>query len=60
MKREELAKKLALETGLSDIEARDEVDRVVHNILRKLRQGQAVKLPGVGKLAGIGGGTKPR
>jgi nucleoid DNA-binding protein len=36
MRREELAKKLAQETGLSDAAARNEVDELVHNILRKL------------------------
>jgi len=50
MKREELAKKLAREAGLSDSAARDEVDELVRNILYKLRRGQPVKLPGVGKL----------
>jgi nucleoid DNA-binding protein len=52
MKREELAKTLALQTGLSKSAARNEVDQLVHDILRKLRQGQHVKLPGVGKLLG--------
>ena len=50
MKREELAKRLAQKTGVSDSAARDEVDELVHNILYSLRRGQAVKLPGVGKL----------
>jgi nucleoid DNA-binding protein len=53
MKRKELAKTLARETGLSDSDARDEVDKLVHKILHKLRHGQQVKLPGVGKLLGI-------
>jgi nucleoid DNA-binding protein len=52
MKREELAKKLAQKTGLSDSAARNEVDELVHNILHKLRKGQQVKVPGVGKLLG--------
>ncbi len=52
MKRQELAKKLAQKTGLSNSEARNEVDELVHNILHKLRKGQQVKLPGVGKLLG--------
>jgi nucleoid DNA-binding protein len=52
MKREELAKKLARKTGLSDTAARIEVDELVHNILDKLRKGQQVKVPGVGKLVG--------
>jgi nucleoid DNA-binding protein len=52
MKREEIAKKLAQNTGLSDSAARNEVDELVHNILNKLRKGQQVKVPGVGKLLG--------
>jgi nucleoid DNA-binding protein len=57
MKREELAKKLARKTGLSNSAARNEVDELVHNILHKLRKGQQVKVPGVGKLVG---NKKPR
>jgi len=52
MKREEIAKKLAEKTGLSDSAARNEVDELVHNILSKLRKGQQVKVPGIGKLLG--------
>ena len=52
MKREELAKTLAKETGLSPSAAKNEVDELVHNILRKLRKGHPVKVPGVGKLLG--------
>jgi nucleoid DNA-binding protein len=52
MKRDEIAKKLARKTGLTDSAARNEVDNLVHNILNKLRKGQQVKLPGVGKLLG--------
>lgn len=51
MKREELARTLAQRTGLTKLEARDEVDQLVHKILNQLRQGRQVKLPGVGKLA---------
>jgi nucleoid DNA-binding protein len=57
MKREEIAKKLARKTGLSDAAARNEVDELVHNILYKLRKGQQVKVTGVGKLVGY---KKPR
>jgi nucleoid DNA-binding protein len=52
MKREELAKTLARKTGLSKSKARIEVDELVHDILHKLRRGQQVRLPGVGKLLG--------
>ena len=50
MKREELAKRLAREMGLSKSAARNQVDELVHDILRRLREGHSVKLPGVGKL----------
>jgi nucleoid DNA-binding protein len=52
MKREEIAKTLARQTGLSHSAARNEVDELVHKILLKLRKGQQVKVPGVGKLLG--------
>ena len=52
MKRAELAKTLARKTGLSKSAAQNEVDELVAGILRKLRQGQQVRLPGVGKLLG--------
>jgi nucleoid DNA-binding protein len=50
MKREEIAKSLSRKTGLTKSEARDEVDKLVNKILDKLRQGQPVHMPGVGKL----------
>ena len=50
MKREELARALAQQTNLSRAAARDQVDELVHRILKTLRKGEAVELPGVGKL----------
>ena len=50
MKREELARKLAKQSHVSRAEARDQVDEVVRKILKSLRQGQPVELPGVGRL----------
>ena len=50
MKREELARKLAKQSHLSRAEACDQVDEVVRKILKSLRQGQTVELPGVGRL----------
>ena len=41
---------LARERGVRPAEARDQVDEVVQRIVRKLRRGEAVNLPGVGKL----------
>lgn len=50
MTREDLARTLARQTSLSSADARDQVDELVHKILKALRQGRPVKLPGVGKL----------
>jgi nucleoid DNA-binding protein len=53
MKREELARKLAARKNVSRAEARDQVDEVVRKILKSLRSGRPVKLPGVGRLVSI-------
>jgi nucleoid DNA-binding protein len=50
MKHEELARTLAREQRLTRAEARDQVDELVHKILKALRQGDPVELPGVGRL----------
>jgi nucleoid DNA-binding protein len=50
MKREDLARKLAQETRQSSAEARDQIDALVHEILKSLRAGKSVELPGMGKL----------
>jgi nucleoid DNA-binding protein len=54
MKREDLARKLARETRVSNAKAQDQVDTLVHRILKSLRAGRPVKLPGVGKLMARG------
>jgi nucleoid DNA-binding protein len=56
MKRAEIVKTLARKTGMSNSAARNEVDELVGRILHKLRRGQQVTVPGVGKLVG----KKPR
>jgi nucleoid DNA-binding protein len=50
MKPEELVRKLAREARLPTAVAQERIDELVHQILRKLRRGQRVDLPGVGKL----------
>jgi len=50
MKRVELARKLAARSNVSRAEARDQVGEVVHKILKSLRSGRPVELPGVGRL----------
>jgi len=48
MNKSDLAKRLAKQTHLSKAAAADRVDRVVHQIMVKLRKGQPVRLPGLG------------
>ena len=49
-----LVKHLAKEKRLSDAEAAERVDRAVCDVLRKLRKGRDVRIPGVGRLlAGV-------
>ncbi len=50
MKQKELARELAREAGLPPAVAQDRIDELVHRIVKKLRRGQPVDLPGVGKL----------
>jgi len=49
MKKPELAKGLALASGLTEAEAADRLDRVVNDIIGKLRKGKPAPLPGLGK-----------
>jgi nucleoid DNA-binding protein len=50
MKQTELARELAREARLPTAVAQDRIDELVHQIVRKLRRGRPVKLPGLGKL----------
>jgi nucleoid DNA-binding protein len=50
MKRKELARQLARTKHLAAGAAQDRVDELVHDIVRKLRAGQRVTLPGFGEL----------
>ncbi len=45
-----MAARLARQQGLSSAEAADHLDRVVADILSRLRRGRTVPLPGLGKL----------
>jgi nucleoid DNA-binding protein len=49
MKKTELAGRLAKQTRLSRAAAADELDRIVHDILQRLRQGKSAALPGLGR-----------
>ena len=48
MKKKELAARLARQSQTTKAAAADELDRVVHEILTKLRKGKPVSLPGLG------------
>ena len=49
MKKLEIARRLARQSGLSEAEAADRLDRVVHEILTGVRSGRAQSLPGLGR-----------
>ena len=48
MKREQLARRLAKESRLTDAAAADQMDRIVTDLLNRVRKGQSVSLPGLG------------
>jgi nucleoid DNA-binding protein len=49
MKKHEIAKQMARQSGVTQGEAADRLDRVVHEILVRLREGKAARLPGLGR-----------
>jgi len=48
MKKEQLARRLAKESGISAAAAADQLDNILSGILRRVRQGQSASLPGIG------------
>ena len=48
MQKSDLAKELARRMRLTRAEAADELDRVVHGLMRRLKKGEAASLPGFG------------
>ena len=58
MKKAEIVRWLARESGVSRAEAADRLDQVVHEILSSLRQGRKATLPGLGTFTPGGGGTR--
>jgi nucleoid DNA-binding protein len=48
MKKEQLAKRLARESGISMAAAADQLDGVLNGLLRRIRQGRSASLPGLG------------
>ncbi len=50
MRKSDLAERLARRNRISKARAADQLDTVVHDILRRLRSGKSALLPGVGVL----------
>ncbi len=50
MKREEITKRMAAQDRSSAAEAADRLDRVVYELIQKLRRGRKAVLPGLGDL----------
>jgi nucleoid DNA-binding protein len=48
MKKEQLARRLAKESGISTAAAADQLDGILSGILRLVRQGRSARLPGLG------------
>ena len=48
MKKQQLARRLAAESGISPAAAADQLDIVLSGILRRVRQGHSASLPGLG------------
>ncbi len=48
MKKAQLVKRLAKESGISTAAAADQLDGILTGILRRVRQGRSASLPGLG------------
>lgn len=48
MQKEQLARRLAKESGISTAAAADQLDGILISILRRIRQGRSASLPGLG------------
>jgi nucleoid DNA-binding protein len=57
MNKQEIAKRIARQAGVSNGEAADRLDRVVYQILWNIRRGKESALPGMGKFTLSPGGT---
>jgi hypothetical protein len=56
MKKPEIAKGLAEASGMTEAEAADRLDRVVNDIIARLRRGERAPLPGLGSFSSKRGG----
>jgi len=48
MKKPDIAKRIAKQSRVTEAEAADRLDRMVHDILTNLRKGKETTLPGLG------------
>lgn len=48
MRKEQLARRLAKESGISTAAAADQLDRIISDILERVRKGESAALPGFG------------
>jgi nucleoid DNA-binding protein len=51
MKKQDIAKGLAEVSGLTEAEAADRLDRVIQEIVARLRRGESAPLPGLGRFS---------
>jgi len=58
MKKAEIAKRLAKQSNITPAAAADQVDSVVSEILRRVRQGKPASLPGLGTFTSDEDGIK--
>ena len=49
MKKPDIAKRIARQSGVTQAEAADRLDRAIHEILTDLRKGTPTSLPGLGR-----------
>jgi nucleoid DNA-binding protein len=49
MRKTDLTNRIARQTRVTQAEAADQLDRVIHEILVNLRKGESVRLPGLGE-----------
>lgn len=54
MKKDQLARRLARAARISPAAAADQLDRVVRDILKRVRKGQSAALPGLGSFESRG------
>jgi nucleoid DNA-binding protein len=51
MRKPEIARKIARQTGLTEGEAADRLDGLVSELISQLRQGKDAELPGLGRFS---------